>query len=103
MPRKDEIAVVVLAQFVAKEGKAEELVTALSSLIPMTRAEPGCMRYELNQGYEHPERVTFIEKFKDQAAFDFHVKTPYISSFFKDVAPGLVESQSVTFHREIHP
>jgi quinol monooxygenase YgiN len=103
MPKKDETQVVVLAHFTARPGKAEQLIAALAELIPHTLAETGCLRYELNQGFENPDRVTFIEKFADQSAFDFHVRTSYIADFFKNIAPDLVESQDVSFYREILP
>ncbi len=103
MPTKQEDRVVVIAQFTAKPDKAEELVSRLAELLGPTHQEPGCIRYELNQCVEDPRVVTYIEKFADQEAFNYHVSTPYISGFFKDVAPALVESQNISFHREIVP
>ena len=101
--QREETRVVVVARFLAREGKEHELVEAMQKLMEPTHKEPGCLRYELNQDVADPRRVTYIEKFADQAAFDSHVAQPYIKDFFRNVAPSLVQEQEVTFHREVLP
>ncbi len=98
---RDETRVVVIARFLAKEGKEQDLLEAMQRLMEPTHKEPGYIRYELNQNFENPRILTYIEKYKDQAAFDEHKSAPYIRDFFQRVAPELVEQQEVTFHREV--
>ena len=102
MLRKAETEIVCIAQFTAKEGKEEELLAALHSLMSTTHKEKGCIRYELNQNVDNPRIITFVEKFASKDAFDLHCGMPYIKGFFEK-APALVASQSVTLHREILP
>lgn len=101
--RKVEAEIACVAQFTAKAGKEDELVRELHGLIPPTRKEAGCRRYELNQAIDDPRRITFIEKFASREAFDYHCSTPYIKGFFESVAPRLVESQIVILYKEILP
>jgi quinol monooxygenase YgiN len=103
MIRRDETRVVVIARFLAREGKDGELLEAMHKLMEPTHKEPGYLRYELNQNVDNPRVITYVEKFKDQSAFEAHKISPYIVSFFRDVAPNLVEQQDVTFHREVLP
>jgi quinol monooxygenase YgiN len=103
MPNKITTQVVCVADFFAKEGKTEELIDALHVLIKPTHAEPGCVRYELNQRADNPSGITFIEKWKDKKVFDEHCNTPYITHFFNDVRPGLVERFEVKLYEEILP
>jgi quinol monooxygenase YgiN len=103
MIRRDETRVVVLARFLAKEGKDRDLLEAMHKLMEPTHKEPGYIRYELNQNFDNPRIITYVEKFKDQAAFEVHKNAPYIVDFFQNVAPKLVEQQEVTFHREVLP
>lgn len=103
MLKKAEKEIVCVAQFKAKEGKEEELLTALHGLIPSTRREEGNLRYELNQAIDDPRAITFIEKFASQEAFDYHCGTPYIKGFFDDVSPALVETVVVTLYKEVLP
>ena len=103
MTRKNTVRVVCVAEFRALEGKTDDLVAALHSLIEATTKEPGCERYELNQRVDDARRVTFVEKWKDQKAFDEHCQMPYIKHFFVDVRPQLVEDFEVKLYQEILP
>jgi quinol monooxygenase YgiN len=103
MPKKDTTQVVCVAEFHAIEGKTDALIEALHSLIKSTREEPGCIRYELNQREDDPRWITFIEKWKNKKVFDEHCAMPYISHYFNDVRPKLVESFEVKLYKEILP
>ena len=101
--RIDEGKVVVVARLVAQRGKEDQVLEALHGLIKQTRDEPGCLRYELNQSIDDPRTFTFIEKFESDAAFEVHKNAPYITCFFREVAPRLLETQQIVLHREILP
>lgn len=100
---KNKTQVVCVAEFHAIEGKPDELIDALHVLMKPTHKEPGCIRYELNQREDDPRWITFIEKWKDQKTFDEHCAMPYITEFFNDVRPKLVETYEVKLYREILP
>lgn len=90
-----------IAKFVAKEGKEQDLLRAMQALLEPTRKEAGCVRYELHQCIANPKVITMLEKFTDEAAFNFHIVQLYIINFLNNIIPELVESSDVTFHREI--
>jgi len=103
MASKDTTQVVCIAEFRAKDGKANDLIDALHSLMAPTHREQGCLRYELNQRNDDPRWITFIEKWKDRQVFDEHCATACIKRFFDDVRPGLVETFEVKLYSEILP
>jgi quinol monooxygenase YgiN len=103
MHKVDEIRVVCVAEFHALEGKTEALIAALHSLIKPTHEEEGCLRYELNQRADDPRWVTFIEKWENKEIFDAHCATPYITRYFDEVRPQLVDDFKVTLYHEILP
>jgi quinol monooxygenase YgiN len=103
MPRKETTQVVCIAEFRAKEGKTEELIDALHRLMEPTHKEAGCIRYELNQRVDDPRWITFIEKWKDRKIFDEHCAMPYITDYFDNVRPGLVENFEVKLYQEVLP
>ena len=103
MPDRNTTQVVCVAEFFAREGKTEELIDALHVLMKPTHAEPGCIRYELNQRTDQPNGITFIEKWKDKKVFDEHCAMPYITNFFDNVRPGLVDRFEVKLYEEILP
>lgn len=45
---------------------------ALPTHIALTRAEPGCLSFEVTQDSALPGRFLVAERFVDQAAFDAH-------------------------------
>ena len=45
---------------------------ALNLHIELTRAEPGCLVFNVEEDAETPGRFTVYEEFVDQAAFDQH-------------------------------
>ncbi|WP_445776948.1 putative quinol monooxygenase [Shewanella sp.] len=93
--------IVCVAQFVAKEGKRDALVAALASLVPDTRRELGCIRYELNVSADDENKVAFVEKFVDRAAFDKHCAKDAIEHYFHHVMPDLVASHHVEVFNEV--
>lgn len=103
MPNKNTVQVVCVAEFRAKEGKTGELIDALHVLMKPTHQEPGCMRYELNQRVDDPLWITFVEKWKDKKSFDEHCAMPYITHYFDNVRPNLVEEFAVKLYEEILP
>jgi quinol monooxygenase YgiN len=103
MPNKNMTQVVCVAEFRAFEGKTDALVEALHVLMHPTHQEPGCIRYELNQRIDDPRWITYIEKWKDNDAFDQHCNGPRITHYFNVVRPDLVESFEVKLYQEILP
>jgi quinol monooxygenase YgiN len=100
---KNKTQVVCVAEFRALEGKTDALIEALHILMKPTHKEAGCIRYELNQREDDPRWITFIEKWKDQKTFDEHCAMPYITRYFDEVRPKLVETYEVKLYREILP
>ncbi len=97
------VQLVCVASFVAKNGKEDELAKALAGLMPLTRREEGCIRYELNRNLENPRRFTMVEKFNDDAAFEVHKNAAYVKEVVGNLIPGLVEESRVELYREITP
>jgi quinol monooxygenase YgiN len=103
MQNSESRELVCVAEFLALEGKTQELVTALHALMKPTHKEPGCLRYELNRRSDDSRWISFIEKWKNRETFDRHCAMPYIKQFFDDVRPHLVEQFEVKLYEEILP
>ena len=61
----------------APDGKADELRAVLESLVEPSRAEAGCLQYELLENLDDPNQFTFVEEWRDAAAIDAHAKTDH--------------------------
>jgi quinol monooxygenase YgiN len=93
--------IVCIAHLEAKEGKKDQLLQILKNLIKPSKNEPGCISYQLHSSPENPNLFTFIDKFKDQEAFDYHCETAHIKDAFDNLIPPLVEKMSITLHQEL--
>ena len=69
------IVVIVTAR--ARDGHEAEVQDALLEAARLTRAEPGCVQYDLHVGAEDPALVAVYERWADQAALDAHYQTPH--------------------------
>ena len=67
------------------EIKAEYKEQYVKELIDVARGsvndEPGCLRLDVIQDADEPNRVWVYEIFKDQAALDVHMKLPHFLKF----------------------
>ncbi|ATN36872.1 hypothetical protein ACO34A_24150 (plasmid) [Rhizobium sp. ACO-34A] len=70
---------------------------ALLDCIPASRAEAGCLRYEVNRDRDHPGRYVFYEAWADPAALEAHVTAPHFQTMNARLAPVLVKDFEVTF------
>ena len=70
----------VVAHLRAKTDKITEVQVALSALVEPTRAEQGCIWYELMQNNDDPADFTFVEEWSDDASLDAHLSTEHIQA-----------------------
>jgi quinol monooxygenase YgiN len=86
--------VAVVAIFVAKPGKEEELRTVLEANVAPTREERGALQYDLHRDIEEPRRFIFVERWESKEALDAHGKSAHIQAF-RAKSPELCEHGEV--------
>jgi quinol monooxygenase YgiN len=84
--------VTVIARFQAKEGKESRLGQELQRLLAPTRAEDGCINYDLHQSTSDPALFVFYENWASQEALDAHFQTPHLPALLKQ-GSDLVEGR----------
>ncbi|HXJ39727.1 MAG TPA: putative quinol monooxygenase [Bryobacteraceae bacterium] len=102
--KDNAVNVILNVHFQAVAGHEEALFGLLRALIEPTRAEPGCMIYELHRHPEEAGKFMFYERFATQEALDLHVATPHFKKFSDARAaarPDPVESVVVTKWRAV--
>jgi quinol monooxygenase YgiN len=82
----------VIARIKARPGKANELLSIISSLVEPTRKEPGCLRYVLLQNNEDPTDLTLVEEWQDSKALESHFATKHFKEAMKNL-PNLVATE----------
>lgn len=58
--------------FIAKKDGIEKMKELLSAMVVPSKAEDGCIFYEIFQCKERPEKFFAVETWRDEAALDGH-------------------------------
>ena len=86
------MAITIVARLKAKSGSEKQMEAALRAMIPKVREEPGALTYVLTQSAKDPTVFVFYEVYQDQAAFDFHTKTPHMAEL-QSKLPALLDGR----------
>jgi len=86
--------VVVFAQIQAKAGFEGVVREVLTALVEPTRAEPGCLRYDLHQSTEDPRVFLFHEVWETEADLERHLETPHLAHL-RERAPTILDGLPV--------
>lgn len=92
---------VVTAVFEALPGCEARLEAALRELVGKVAAEPGAMEYTLHRDAEVAGRFYFYERYRDQAALDLHMATPYLKHVLNLVPELCASAPVVEFHQPL--
>ena len=94
---------VVAAQYTVQEGKEKTVIDILKKMIPLSRAEPGCKLYMVNQSPENPRKLLLYEQYVDKSGYEAHMAT----TAFKDNILGkvvpMLESRVREFYEVVEP
>ncbi len=69
----------VVAIIDAKPEYVTVVENALRDMLEPTRAEQGCLQYELNRDLDNPTRMIMIERWTNEAALERHTTTPHMA------------------------
>ena len=66
---------VVVARYLIKKGNEKAVIDVLRKMIPISRAEPGCTFYVVNQSPENPRKLLLYEQYVNRAGYEAHIAT----------------------------
>ncbi len=81
----------ILATVVAKPDTIHQVAEALRRMIPQTRAEPGCICYELFGAEEHPGTFHLLETYADDNALSSHHASPHFAALAASLSDKLAQ------------
>lgn len=90
----------VVARFRPKPGMLEEARQHLLGFTAPTRAEKGCVFYDLHENPNDPEDLTFIEEWDSEEDLEAHGKSAHITEGRKRL-PELMATVDVRRYRLI--
>lgn len=91
----------VVARHFARPDNVDQVRRILLDLIEPSRAEPGCIKYELFQNVDDPTDFTFVETFASDDALKIHAASPYIASLASKMKDLVARPADVSKYRHI--
>lgn len=92
---------VVAAQYTIKEGKEQEVLDVLKKMIPLSRAEPGCRFYAVNQSPDNPRKLLLYEQYVNKAGYEAHMATDAFKEHIIGKVIPMLESRVRDFYETI--
>lgn len=80
----------ITARILVKEGKVDLVKAELLKLIDVTRAEEGCINYDLHQDNENPNFFLFHENWESKDLWQKHMGNAHLAEYLK-ATDGAVE------------
>lgn len=71
----------IVAHIHANPDQVELVKAEPEKLIPITRAEPGCIQYDLHQDNENPAHFLFYENWESRELWQAHMNAPHLAAY----------------------
>ncbi|EFO34027.1 antibiotic biosynthesis monooxygenase [Roseibium sp. TrichSKD4] len=71
----------IVANIKANPEKIELVKAELLKLIDITRAEEGCINYDLHQDNENPAHFMFYENWESRELWQAHMGAPHLAAY----------------------
>ncbi|AFY44894.1 putative quinol monooxygenase [Nostoc sp. PCC 7107] len=93
--------VTVTARLKVKQGLEDRLREEFAPVIALTRAEDGCINYDLHQSTEDPSVFLLHENWASQEILYLHLQQPYIRALGAKSEEFLVEPPEIKLWQQI--
>ncbi|WP_428774377.1 putative quinol monooxygenase [Vibrio sp.] len=87
--------VILSGYILVPDAERHIVVAALAPHIELTRAEKGCLVFQVSQNQENRQRFDVYEEFVDQTAFDLHQERVK-QSYWGKVTKGVTRHYQIT-------
>ena len=91
----------VIARITARADTLDELKAVLQRLVRPTRAENGCLSYELFQSTTVAAEFVFVEEWASAAAIDSHMASVHVQEAFARAQPLLSCPPDIRMYRTV--
>ena len=94
---------VVAAEYLIQEGKEKDVIDILRKMIPLSRAEPGCKVYMVNQSPEDRRKLLLYEVYANEDGYKAHQATDAFKENILGKVIPMLESRVRNFYEVIEP
>jgi quinol monooxygenase YgiN len=94
-------SVKVVVKITVRPEKTGDARRVLAVLAEKSRAETGCVRYEVLQSASEPNVFALLEEWENAAALEAHVVTPHVHQAYAQAGAVVAEPPDRTVYRTI--
>ena len=94
---------VVAAEYYTQEGKDKAVIDILKKMIPLSRAEPGCKVYMVNQSPEDSRKLLLYEVYVNEDGYKAHQATDAFKENILGKVIPMLESRVRHFYEVVEP
>jgi quinol monooxygenase YgiN len=82
------VAYCIAVKWTIKDGDMDAVLAALKPLTEASRAEPGCLQYDVHRDPENPNVLFLYEQYENEAAFRAHADSEHFKTHgLNDIFP----------------
>lgn len=81
----------IVANIKSNPDKIDLVKAELLKLIPITRAEEGCINYDLQQDNENPAHFMFYENWESRELWQTHMSAPHLAAYMEATDGAVAE------------
>lgn len=81
----------IVANIIAEPDKIDLVKAELQKLVPITRAEQGCLQYDLHQDNDNPAHFLFYENWTSRDLWQTHMNAPHLQAYSEATAGCVAE------------
>ena len=81
----------IVANITANADKVDLVKSELQKLIPITRAEAGCLQYDLHQDNEDTAHFMFYENWESRELWQAHMNAPHLAAYMEATDGAVAE------------
>lgn len=90
--------IIVIARLVMKPGERDKVLPAARICIEKTRAEAGCLEYDLHASTTEPDQLVFVERCESREALTAHSKQPHLKDWRDASTPHMISRTIEIIH-----
>jgi quinol monooxygenase YgiN len=80
----------IVVEFELKPAHRDAFIALMKEHAALSRQEDGCDQFDVLQAQDDPNKIFFVEGWRDQAALDVHAKVPRMAQNRATYEPWLV-------------
>lgn len=81
----------IVANIHADPDRIDLVKSELEKLVPITRAEAGCIQYDLHQNNDDPAHFLFYENWETRELWQTHMNAPHLAAYMQATEGAVTE------------